>query len=109
MKSTLTHAVAPEAFLVGGTLQIVLALGQAHGVAAGVARSTVAIAGHRHPDALLCGVASEALRAVALFQVVLNHALGILTTGLWLQAGIEALSTLAHLRRSTLGVQNTSS
>jgi len=46
---------------------------------------------------------------MALFQVILHHALGILSASLRLQAGIETLATLTHLGCSTFGVQNTGS
>lgn len=82
---------------------------QTHGVTAGVARRAVAIAGHRHTNALLARISGEALRAMALFHMAEHTALGILATSLWLQTRIEALSALADFSWTTLGVQQAGS
>lgn len=98
VKKLLTHAVATQALFIGGALQIIVTDGQAHGVAAGVTKRTVTIAGHRHTHALLGCVASKALRAMALFHMAQHQAFGILATCLRLLTGVEALTALTHFR-----------
>jgi len=53
MARLLTHTAALQALFVGGALQIVVANRQAHGVAAGISWTTLAITGHWHTHALL--------------------------------------------------------
>lgn len=80
----LTHAVSTQTLLVRGTVQIIVTLGQAHGIATGVAWRAVAIAGHGHTHAFLARISGKALGAMALFHMADHTALGILATGLWL-------------------------
>lgn len=76
------HAVATQAFLIGGTLQIVVTNRQTHRVTTAITWRAVAIAGNRNANTFLGGITSESFGTMALFHMAEHKTFGILATSL---------------------------